>query len=46
MTSRTRLHGLPEDWADQMGRNQPFRRLLTAEDPAALIGFLASPGRR
>jgi NAD(P)-dependent dehydrogenase (short-subunit alcohol dehydrogenase family) len=41
---QTRLHGLPEDWADQMGRNQPFRRLLTAEDPAALIGFLASPG--
>ena len=40
---QTRLHGLPESWAEDLGRRQPFGRLLTPEDPAGLIAFLASP---
>ena len=37
-------HGLPDDWPETVGATQPFGRLLTPEDPAALIAFLASPG--
>ena len=40
---QTRLHGLPESWAEDLGRRQPFGRLLEPEDPAGLIAFLASP---
>lgn len=40
---QTRLHGLPESWAEDLGAKQPFGRLLTPEDPAGLIAFLASP---
>ena len=40
---QTRLHGLPEGWAEELGARQPFGRLLTPEDPAGLIAFLASP---
>ena len=43
---QTRVHGLPKDWADQLGPKQPFGRLLMPEDPAALIAFLASPDAR
>lgn len=39
---QTRVHGLPEDWAEQLGPKQPFGRLLMPEDPAALIAFLTS----
>ena len=37
-------HGLPDDWPETVGATQPFGRLLTPDDPAALIAFLASPG--
>ena len=40
---QTRHHGLPEGWAEEVGARQPFGRLLTPEDPAGLIAFLASP---
>jgi NAD(P)-dependent dehydrogenase (short-subunit alcohol dehydrogenase family) len=40
---QTRLHGLPESWADDLGAMQPFGRLLMPEDPAGLIAFLVSP---
>ncbi len=43
---QTRVHGLPATWADDLGRKQPFGRLLMPEDPAALIAFLTSPGAR
>jgi NAD(P)-dependent dehydrogenase (short-subunit alcohol dehydrogenase family) len=39
---QTKVHGLAEDWAETIGRKQPFGRLLMPEDPAALISFLAS----
>ncbi len=41
---QTRVHGLPADWAETLGRKQPFGRLLMPDDPAALIAFLTSPG--
>jgi NAD(P)-dependent dehydrogenase (short-subunit alcohol dehydrogenase family) len=40
---QTRVHGLPADWSEILGRKQPFGRLLMPEDPAALIAFLVSP---
>jgi NAD(P)-dependent dehydrogenase (short-subunit alcohol dehydrogenase family) len=39
---QTRVHGLPEDWAERIGKKQPFGRLLLPEDPAALVAFLVS----
>lgn len=41
---QTQLHGLPENWREEVGAKQPFGRLLMPEDPAALASFLASPG--
>lgn len=41
---QTQLHGLPENWREEIGAKQPFGRLLMPEDPAALVSFLASPG--
>jgi NAD(P)-dependent dehydrogenase (short-subunit alcohol dehydrogenase family) len=43
---QTQVHGMPEDWADQVGKEQPFGRLLTPEDPAGLISFLVSQDAR
>lgn len=43
---QTRIHGLPEDWAETLGARQPFGRLLLPDDPAGLIAFLASPDAR
>jgi len=40
---QTRVHGLSEDWAERIGKKQPFGRLLLPEDPAALVAFLVSP---
>lgn len=40
---QTRVHGLPEDWAEQVGPKQPFGRILMPEDPAGLVAFLVSP---
>lgn len=43
---QTRVHGLPEDWSEQVGAKQPFGRLLMPEDPAGLVAFLVSPDAR
>lgn len=43
---QTRVHGLPENWRETVGAQQPFGRLLMPEDPAGLIAFLASPDAR
>lgn len=43
---QTRVHGLPENWAETLGARQPFGRLLLPEDPAGLIAFLVSPDAR
>ncbi len=40
---QTRHHGLPENWAEEAGRSLPFGRLLTAEEAARAIAFLAGP---
>ncbi len=39
---QTKIHNYPEDWAEKVGQEQPFGRLLTPEDPAGLISFLCS----
>jgi NAD(P)-dependent dehydrogenase (short-subunit alcohol dehydrogenase family) len=39
---QTGFHGRPPDWAEAVGRSRPFGRLLTAEDAARAIAFLAS----
>lgn len=42
--TQTKVHGLPEDWRDTVGAQQPFGRLLMPDDPAALTSFLVSEG--
>ncbi|MEM7567529.1 MAG: oxidoreductase [Pseudomonadota bacterium] len=39
---QTRLHGLSDDWAEELAAAQPFGRLLEPEDPAGLVAFLVS----
>ena len=40
---QTGFHGMPQDWADQIGRRMPAGRLITSEDVAGLAAFLVSP---
>ena len=40
---QTQRHGLPETWADDIGRKQPFGRLIEPRDVADLVAFLVSP---
>ena len=40
---QTSFHGLPEDWAEQIGRRMPSGRLITSADVAGLMAFLVSP---
>lgn len=40
--TQTLGHGMPQDWAEVVGRAQPFGRLLTPDDPAGLASFLIS----
>jgi NAD(P)-dependent dehydrogenase (short-subunit alcohol dehydrogenase family) len=39
---QTKFHDMPEDWAERVGRAQPFGRLLVPEDPAGVMSFLIS----
>jgi NAD(P)-dependent dehydrogenase (short-subunit alcohol dehydrogenase family) len=39
---QTQVHGMPEDWAERVGKEQPFGRLLVPDDPAGVISFLCS----
>ena len=39
---QTQVHGRPEDWDTEVGRTQPFGRLLEPIDAARAIAFLAS----
>ncbi|WP_226781298.1 oxidoreductase [Oceaniglobus trochenteri] len=41
--TQVETHGLPENWRETVGAQQPFGRLLMPDDPAGLIAFLASP---
>jgi NAD(P)-dependent dehydrogenase (short-subunit alcohol dehydrogenase family) len=40
---QTTFHGLPEDWAERIGRRMPSGRLIRPEDVAGLFAFLVSP---
>lgn len=39
---QTEVHGLPENWREEIGAKQPFGRLLMPDDPAGLVAFLIS----
>jgi NAD(P)-dependent dehydrogenase (short-subunit alcohol dehydrogenase family) len=39
---QTKFHNMPEDWAQSVGRAQPFGRLLVPDDPAGVMSFLIS----
>jgi NAD(P)-dependent dehydrogenase (short-subunit alcohol dehydrogenase family) len=39
---QTEVHGLGEDWLEKVSANQPFGRLLSPEDVARALAFLAS----
>ena len=41
---QTKLHGLPVDWVETLGPQQPFGRLLVPDDAADLTAFLVSDG--
>jgi NAD(P)-dependent dehydrogenase (short-subunit alcohol dehydrogenase family) len=40
--TQTKVHHMPEDWAQQVGKRMPFGRLITADDVAGLCKFLVS----
>jgi NAD(P)-dependent dehydrogenase (short-subunit alcohol dehydrogenase family) len=44
--TQTMMHNMPEDWAEKVGREQPFGRLLVPDDPAGLCSFLISKDAR
>jgi NAD(P)-dependent dehydrogenase (short-subunit alcohol dehydrogenase family) len=39
---QTQVHGMPQDWAQEVGAKQPFGRLLFPEDVSNLMSFLVS----
>jgi NAD(P)-dependent dehydrogenase (short-subunit alcohol dehydrogenase family) len=43
---QTGFHGMPQDWADAIGRRMPAGRLITPEDVAGLFEYLSSPSAR
>ncbi len=42
-TLQTSFHGMPEDWAERIGRRMPAGRLIKPEEFAALCAYLVSP---
>ena len=40
---QTGFHGLPENWAEEIGRRMPAGRMIVPEDVAGLFGYLVSP---
>lgn len=40
---QTAFHGMPEDWAQSIGRRMPAGRLISPQDVAGLMAFLVSP---
>lgn len=39
---QTQVHGRPADWLEQVSKNQPFGRLIEADEVARAIAFLCS----
>ncbi len=42
-TLQTTFHGLPENWAEVLGKRMPSGRMITSDDVAGLVAFLVSP---
>jgi NAD(P)-dependent dehydrogenase (short-subunit alcohol dehydrogenase family) len=40
---QTTFHGMPENWAEILGKRMPAGRLISSEDVAGLVAFLVSP---
>lgn len=40
---QTGFHGMPQDWAEAIGRRMPSGRLITPDDVAGLFEYLVSP---
>jgi NAD(P)-dependent dehydrogenase (short-subunit alcohol dehydrogenase family) len=40
---QTSFHGMPEDWAREIGRRMPSGRLIVPDDVAGLMAYLVSP---
>ena len=40
---QTGFHGMPQDWAEAIGRRMPAGRMITPEDVAGLVAYLVSP---
>jgi NAD(P)-dependent dehydrogenase (short-subunit alcohol dehydrogenase family) len=40
---QTSFHGLPENWAEEIGRRMPGGRMIVPEDVAGLFAYLVSP---
>jgi NAD(P)-dependent dehydrogenase (short-subunit alcohol dehydrogenase family) len=40
---QTTFHGLPENWAEVIGKRMPSGRMITSDDVAGLVAFLVSP---
>ncbi len=43
---QTSFHGMPEDWAERIGKRMPAGRLIRPDDIAALCAYLVSPAAR
>jgi len=40
---QTGFHGMPQDWAEAIGRRMPSGRMITPDDVAGLVAYLVSP---
>ena len=40
---QTGFHGMPENWAEEIGRRMPSGRLIVPDDVAGLMAYLVSP---
>ncbi|WP_421695272.1 oxidoreductase [Aestuariivirga sp.] len=40
---QTGFHGMPENWAEAIGRRMPSGRMITPDDVAGLVAYLVSP---
>ena len=43
---QTGFHGMPENWAEDIGRRMPAGRMITPDDVAGLVEYLVSPSGR